>query len=129
MYGYATSTSVFIDGDISANPLNGFVAIALNNATYQDFTAAKGSSGANDPPSITATINPSDWIVVLGGNDRGDDFSDYSSGYTGIGINNNDVAVAAEYKTGISASSESPPAFTSTSGYWASFTIHVTPTS
>jgi len=101
---------VFRGADVSAAP---------------QYSVADSASGNADPASITATINPEDYIAVLVGYDRNVTITGYPSGYDVQYSSQDDIAVAGVTKTDITASSEDPGTFTNTSDGWGVYTVLV----
>jgi hypothetical protein len=121
-YGYATSTTVSTS---SSNTLDGNIIIAIEGGQFSSYAVADDTSGDAIPPTLSANIESDDYIFVLGAFDRRVTVNSTSSGYTLIGNNDNDIAMAAVYKTGINATSETPGTWSNTSDGWAVYTIHV----
>jgi len=108
--------------------VDGGIAMVFRGAdvsTAPQYSVADSASGNADPASITATINPEDYVAVLVGYDRNVTITGYPSGYDVQYSSQDDIAVAGVTKTDITASSEDPGTFTNTSDGWGVYTVLV----
>lgn len=128
------SDTVSCSGMNSSSAVN-VIAFVLRNAEYVSGVAvANAGTGNPDCPSLTATIVDTDWIIAVGALDDDDVTFGMPANYTVIGQQGctagpSATSLVAAYRTGLTAASENPGAFTgSGNDGWRAATFRITNT-